>query len=69
MAVAPTENEARVLLRGVSWATDETILVDVDAPGARLIYDRGDLEIMSFRARVREWRPEAGGPSETAGPV
>ncbi|MFH1266756.1 MAG: Uma2 family endonuclease [Planctomycetota bacterium] len=47
MAVVPTEQEARVLLPGVSWSTYEAILADVDAPGTRLTYDRGDLEIMS----------------------
>ncbi len=47
MAIVPSEREARVVLRGVSWSTYEALLADVDAPGSRITYDRGDLEIMS----------------------
>lgn len=37
----------RVLLHGVSWATYEALLADMDNRPIRLTYDQGDLEIMS----------------------
>jgi Uma2 family endonuclease len=37
----------RVLLHGVSWATYEALLAEVENRGIRLTYDRGELEIMT----------------------
>ncbi|MFH1921066.1 MAG: Uma2 family endonuclease [Planctomycetota bacterium] len=48
MALAASQDAAgRVLLCGITWPTYEAILADVDLPGTKLTYDRGNLEIMS----------------------
>ena len=47
MTVAALPGSVRVLLRGVSWETYETLLREVEGQHLRLTYDRGLLEIMS----------------------
>ena len=39
--------EERFLLNGVSWATYEALVADLDHGGTRLTYDQGRLELMS----------------------
>src|SRR5205809_5465024 len=43
----PSSPDQRVLLRGISWSTYESLLRDLDGQHVRLTYDRGMLEIMS----------------------
>jgi Uma2 family endonuclease len=47
MSVLSIQNENRVVLTDVSWATFEALLADTDHRGSRFTYDRGNLEIMS----------------------
>ena len=39
--------EERFLLNGISWATYEALLADLEHTGTRLTYDQGRLELMS----------------------
>ena len=49
MATVSTSLDQIVVLRGVRWATYESLLADlVDSSAPRLTFDRGDLEIRSL---------------------
>lgn len=45
--LSPSRTPDRVLLHGVSWATYQALLADMEDRATRLTYDQGDLEIMS----------------------
>lgn len=46
--------EERFLLNGISWATYEALVADLEHGGTRLTYDQGRLELMS-PSRPHEW--------------
>jgi Uma2 family endonuclease len=45
--LSPSRRTDRVLLHGVSWATYEALLADMEDRAIRLTYDQGELEIMA----------------------
>ena len=48
VALSPSSSaDERIVLRGISWETYESLLRDLDEQHFRLTYDRGTLEIMS----------------------
>ncbi|MGB3204678.1 MAG: Uma2 family endonuclease [Crinalium sp.] len=48
MATTLIQNSSKVTLKNISWQTYEALLKDVEeAPGIRLTYDHGQLEIMT----------------------
>jgi Uma2 family endonuclease len=52
---SPPETGQRVILRGVSWATYESLLADFqDSHAAHFAYDQGVLEIMVLSAKHEE---------------
>jgi Uma2 family endonuclease len=50
--------EERFVLHGISWATYERLVADLENGGVRLAYDRGVLEFMcpSFLHEAHKWR-------------
>jgi len=47
MTAVLTSPRNQVVLQGVSWATYQSLIRDLEAaPGKRLTYDQGTLEIM-----------------------
>ncbi len=51
------QTEERFLLNGISWATYEALLADLEHGGTRLTYDQGRLELMSPSGH-HEWFAE-----------
>jgi Uma2 family endonuclease len=52
---APMLEAPHALLREIRWETYEALLADLESSRCRLVYDRGDLEIMSPSHRHEQW--------------
>jgi Uma2 family endonuclease len=65
MAIGTKASETRVVLNGISWATYEAMLLDMEHCGTRLTYDRGCLEMMSPSREHERWKRLLGRMIET----